>query len=128
MSEEGKRAARKLNKAFNKLSRETIKHVQKEYERLNHELLKHFLGQVMKDSEAVRLRRSAAIRAGQARAKERGEKFGGARNVPRFDHKRIVRLARQGHTQNEIAVKLGCSQSLVSRVLRAYVNVKERKR
>jgi CRP-like cAMP-binding protein len=61
---------------------------------------------------------SEATKAGLARAKRRGVKLGGARRTSNVDTKRVFTLRKKGFTQQEIAMRLGISQPLVSKILR----------
>jgi DNA invertase Pin-like site-specific DNA recombinase len=110
---------REALREFRKLSRKLIAAVQKDQERFHREMATLVLGQVMQDDKARAAKLSAAIRKGLERAKRQGKRIGGARRRPAFDRERIRRLARKGCTQTAIAKSLGCTQGLVSKVLKA---------
>jgi len=65
-----------------------------------------------------RILKSDRTKAGLARARREGRVGGRPKLV--LDRERVMRMDEDGHTQQEIADQLGCSQVSISRILRAY--------
>jgi hypothetical protein len=79
--------------------------------------LTYFLKDATRAADERKKRISAATKAGLARAKKRGVKLGGARRTSKVDAKQVFALRKKGFTQQQIAVRLGISQPLVSNIL-----------
>lgn len=80
------------------------------------------LQEIKKQALAEKQSRSEKIRkatiAGLARAKKRGTKLGRPPGKPKIDARIVWRLRREGLKQGKIAKAIGCSQALVSKLLK----------
>jgi DNA invertase Pin-like site-specific DNA recombinase len=83
--------------------------------------LEHLNEQILERAQqteaSYRKKIAEGTRLGLQRAKKRGVKLGGHR-TSKIDRKRLRGLVRRGFKQMQIAENLGCSQALVSRLLK----------
>src|ERR1700687_2609205 len=92
--------------------------MQKMFERVIRDL-EEIKKQALQTEQSYRDKISKGTRKGLARARARGVKLGGARGrKSKVSLKRLRELERRGLTQIQIASVLGCSQALVSRLLK----------